>query len=78
MQDIKEKNILDKVKVIKRVIFAEKILKFIFYKKIEATKLVNMSNSRDAILTSAKKTNLQNENCFICHKLDHIFRECFN
>jgi hypothetical protein len=78
MQDIKEKNALNEVKVTKWVIFAEKISKFIFYKKIEATKLMNLSNSCDVILTSAKETNLQNENCFICHKLDHISRECSN
>jgi len=78
MQDIKEKNVINKVKIIKRVIFAEKISKFIFYKKIEAIKFVNLSNSRDAILTSAKETNLQNKNCFICHKFDHISRECSN
>jgi hypothetical protein len=78
MQNIKEKNVFNKVKVIKRVIFAEKILKFIFYKKIKTTKLVNLSNSHDAILTSVKEMNLQNENCFICHKLDHISRKCSN
>jgi len=32
--------------------------------------------SRDAILTSAKETNMQNENYFVYHKLDHIFKEC--
>jgi hypothetical protein len=78
MQDIKEKNAINKVKIIKRVIFAEKISKFIFYKKIKATKSVNLSNSRDMILTSVKEMNLQNENCFICHKFNHISKECFN
>jgi hypothetical protein len=78
MQDIKEKNVINKVKIIKRVIFAEKILKFTFYRKIEATKLVNLSNSHDAILTSAKEMNLQNENYFICYKLNHISKECSN
>jgi len=78
MRDIKDKNAVNKVKMIKRVIFAEKISKFTFYRKIEATKSVNLSNSRDAILTSAKDTDLQDENCFICHKLNHISRKCFN
>jgi hypothetical protein len=78
MQDIKEKNTINKVKIIKRVIFTEKISKFIFYRKIKATKLMNLSNSHDVILTNAKETNLQNKNCFICHKLDHISRECSN
>jgi hypothetical protein len=78
MQDIKEKNAINKVKIIKRVIFIKKISKFIFYKKIEAIKLMNLSNSCDAILTSAKDTNLQDENCFTYHKFNHIFKECFN
>jgi hypothetical protein len=67
--------VIDKVKIIKQVIFTEKILKFIFYRKIEVIKLVNLSNSRDAILTSAKDTDLQDENYFTCHKLDHVFKE---
>jgi hypothetical protein len=78
MQNIKEKNAINKVKIIKRVIFAEKISKFIFYRKIKATKLMNLSNSHDAILTSMKEMNLQNENCFIYYKLDHISKECSN
>jgi hypothetical protein len=78
MRDIKDKNAVNKVKMTKQVIFAEKILKFTFYRKIEATKSVNLSNSHNVILTSAKNTDLQDENCFICHKLDHIFRKCSN
>jgi len=39
---------------------------------------MNLSNLHDIILTSAKEMNLQNENCFICHKLNHISRECSN
>ncbi len=27
-------------------------------------------------MTSTKKTNMQNENCFIYYELDHIFKEC--
>jgi len=78
MRDIKDKNAVNKVKMTKRVIFAKKFSNFTFYRKIEATKSVNLSNSRDAILTSAKDTDLQDENCFICHKFDHISRKCFN
>jgi len=78
MQNIKEKNAINKVKIIKRVIFTEKIFKFIFYRKIKATKLVNLSNLCDVILTSAKNIDLQNENCFTCHKFNHISKECFN
>jgi hypothetical protein len=76
MQNIKEKNVINKVQITKWVIFAEKTSKFTFYKKIETTRSVNLSKSHDAILTNAKETNLQDENCFICHKSDHIFREC--
>jgi hypothetical protein len=78
MQDIKEKNAINKVKIIKWVIFVEKISKFTFYKKIKATKFMNLSNSHDAILTNVKDTDLQAENCFLCYKSDHISRECLN
>ncbi len=27
-------------------------------------------------MTSIKKTNMQNENCFVYYKLDHILKEC--
>jgi len=39
---------------------------------------MNLSNSHDAILTNVKDTDLQAENCFLCHKSDHISRECLN
>jgi hypothetical protein len=77
MKKIKDKEFMNKVRTSKQVISAEKLSKT-FYKKIKATKSVNLSNSRDAILTSVKDTDLQDENCFICHKLDHISRECSN
>ncbi len=38
--------------------------------------LVNHSKSCDVILTSIKDFNLQAEICFICHKLNHTFKEC--
>ncbi len=37
---------------------------------------MNPLKPRGAVLTSAKETNMQNENCFVYHKLDHIFKEC--
>jgi len=69
---------MNKVRMTKQVIFAEKISKFIFYKKIKTTKSMNLSNSHDAILTNAKDTDLQDKNCFTCYKLDHISKECSN
>jgi len=76
MKKIKDKESMIKIRMIKQVIFAEKISKFIFYKKIEMIKSMNLSKSCDVILTSAKETDLQDENCFICHKSDYIFRKC--
>ncbi len=37
---------------------------------------MNQLKQRDAILTNAKETNMQNKNCFVYYKLDHIFKEC--
>ncbi len=34
--------------------------------------------SRDAILTNVKEVNILVESCFVCHKSDHSFKECFN
>jgi len=75
MKKIKDKESMIKVRTTKQVIFADKISK-IFYRKIEVTRSVELSNSRDAILTSVKDTDLQVDNCFLCHKSDHIFKEC--
>ncbi len=36
---------------------------------------MNQLKQRDAVLISAKEANMQNENCFVCYKLDHIFKE---
>ena len=76
MNDIKEKKFL--IKVRKQVIFAEKWDSLNLYKKIEVITLVNHSKSHDVILTSVKDINLQAEICFICHKSDHTFKECFD
>ncbi len=37
---------------------------------------MNQLKQRDAVLTSAKETNMQNENYFVYYKLDHIFKKC--
>ncbi len=34
--------------------------------------------SCDAILTNVKEVDILVESCFICHKSDHSFKECFN
>jgi hypothetical protein len=77
MKKIKDKESMIKVRTTKQVIFADEISKF-FYRKIEVIKSVELSNSRDAILTSVKDTDLQAENCFLYYKSDHISRECLN
>jgi hypothetical protein len=75
MKKIKDKESMIKVRTTKQVIFADEISK-LFYKKIEVIRSVKLSNSYDAILTNVKDTDLQAENCFLCHKSDHIFKEC--
>jgi hypothetical protein len=77
MKKIKDKELMIKVRTTKQVIFADEISKT-FYRKIEVTRLVKVSNSHDAILTNVKDTDLQAENCFFCHKSDYIFKECLN
>jgi len=77
MKKIKDKESMIKVRIMKQVIFADEISKT-FYRKIEVTRLIEVSNSCDAILTNVKDTDLQAENCFLCHKSDHIFKECLN
>jgi hypothetical protein len=74
MKKIKDKESMIKVRIMKQVIFADEISK-IFYRKIEVTRSVELSNSHDAILTNVKDTDLQADNCFLCHKLSHIFKE---
>jgi len=75
MKKIKDKELMIKVKTIKQVIFADEISKT-FYRKIEVTKSVELSNLHDAILTNIKDINLQADNCFLCYKLSYIFKEC--
>jgi hypothetical protein len=77
MKKIKDKESMIKVRTMKQVIFTDKLSK-IFYKKIEVTKSVKLSNSHDAILTNVKDTDLQADNYFLCHKSSHISRKCFD
>ncbi len=37
---------------------------------------MNQFKQRDAILISANEINILNENCFVYHKLNYIFKEC--
>ncbi len=46
------------------------------YRKIEVIVSVDSSKLHDATLTNVKKTDLQTESCFICHKSDHFSKEC--
>ncbi len=57
--------------------------KTIFYRATVVTQSVDHSKSdqlksRDAILTSVKEANILVKSCFICHKSDHNFKECFD
>ncbi len=57
--------------------------KTIFYRATVIIQLINHAKfdqlkSRDAILTNVKKADILVESCFICHKSDHSFKECFN
>jgi hypothetical protein len=75
MKKIKDKESMIKVRTMKQVIFIDKISKT-FYKKIKVIKSIELLNSHDAILTNVKDTDLQADNCFLCHKLNHISRKC--
>ncbi len=51
--------------------------------KIESTKMIDTSKSRSSVWASAKDTSVKKndlliENCFVCHKSGHIFKECSN
>jgi len=78
MKKIKNKESMIKVRTTKQVIFAEKLSKTIFYRKAETTRSAELSNSRDVTLTNIKDIDLQTDNCFLCHKSDHIIKECSN
>ncbi len=73
MREIKKKKFI-KLKLIKQVIFAKDLFKSHYQKKRDI--LMNQLKQRGAVLTSAKETNMQNKNCFVYYKLDHIFKEC--
>ncbi len=51
--------------------------------KIKSTKMIDTSKSRDSVWASAKDTSVKKndlliENCFVCYKSGHIFKECSN
>jgi len=57
--------------------------KTIFHKVTVITQSVDhlksdQLKSRDAILTSVKEADILFKSCFICHKSDYSFKECFN
>ena len=73
MREIKKKKFI-KLKSTKQVIFIKDLSRSHYQKKPNI--LMNQLKQRDAVLTSAKETNMQNENCFVYYKLDHTFKEC--
>ena len=73
MREINKKKFI-KLKLTKQVIFAENVLKSYYQKKSDI--LMNQLKQRDAVLTSVKKIDILDENCFVYYKLDYIFKEC--
>ena len=61
-----------------KIKYINDLFKTIFYRVSVITQSVNHSKSRETILTSIKEVNILVESCFICHKSDHSFKECFN
>ncbi len=57
MKNIKDKELIIKVKTTKQVIFAEKLLKTIVYKTVEVTKSVNHLKSCNVTLINVKDTD---------------------
>ncbi len=75
MREIKEKKFI-KLKSTKQIIFAKNVLKSYYQKKFNI--FMNQLKQRDAVLINVKEINILNENCFVCYKLDHIFKKCFH
>ena len=73
MREIKEKKFI-KLKSTKQIIFIKNVLKSHYQKKFNI--FINQLKQRGAVLISAKEINILDENYFVCHKLDHIFKEC--
>ncbi len=76
IQEIKNKEAMIKARTIKQIIFAEESVKAT--RKIIEMKMTDQSKSRDAVLTNIKENDLLIENCFLCYKSDHTFKECSN
>ncbi len=76
-----DQRVIRKIKnKIKRV---NDLSKTIFHRATVVTQSVDHSKSdqlksRDAILTNVKEADILVESCFICHKSDHSFKECFD
>ncbi len=75
MKKLKKKKLI-KIKLTKQVILTKDLFKSHYQKKSDI--LISQLKQRDAVLTSAKETNMQNENYFVYHKLNYIFKECFH
>ncbi len=73
MREIKKRKFI-KLKSTKQIIFVKDLFRSYYQKKPDI--LINQLKQRGAVLTSAKETNMQNENYFVYYKLDHIFKEC--
>jgi len=74
--EIKNKEVMIKVKTTKQIIFAEKSVKATH--KIIEMKMINQSKSHDVVLTNVKENDLLIKSCFLYHKSDHTFKECSN
>jgi len=61
----------------------DNLFKTIFHKVTVITQSIDHLKSdqlklHDAILTSVKEADILVESCFICHKSDYSFKECFD
>ena len=75
MRKLKEKKLV-KIKTIKQITFKEYFSSI--SKRTEGHRYSDAFKPRDAVLTSAKKIDQFESNCFICHKLSHTSKKCFN
>ncbi len=76
IQEIKNREAMIKAKTTKQIIFVEELIKAT--RRIIETKMTDQSKSHDAVLTNIKENDLLIENCFLCHKSDHMLRSCLN
>ncbi len=76
IREIKNREAMIKAQTTKQIIFAEESVKAT--RRIIEMKMTDQSKLRDAVLTNVKENDLLIENCFLCHKSDHTFKECLN